>query len=429
MTDSVATRSGYLELIRSSPNFRNMWYGLIVSLLGDWFTLIGSATLIATLSRSGLAIGGLFIARMLPAFVLSPVTGVIADRFNRRALLIWSDVLRAIVVIGFLVVRRPEQIWLLYALTVLQLSISSLWQPTQSAILPEIVEPEQLVTANALISATWSTMLAFGAALGGLATGLIGIYPAFIIDAATYLVSAFFMLRIVYDAKPSLTSGGMKESFWQYVDGLRYLKGQPDVLVLALLKSGMAFAVGGGLAVVQVRYAERLFPLGEGGSISLGLMYAAVGVGTGLGPLVIRRLVGDRQRVMRWTIAGAYGLAAVGMAIVSFAPTLAVTLAGMTLRAIGGGIVWVFSAALLLLLLPQEMRGRVFAFEFAIFTLAYSISSGASGWLLDTSGWDVRQLALALGGALLIVGALWTLWLARRPSGQPSERAEALPSA
>ena len=126
MTVATAPQVGYAQLLRSNANFRNLWYGQIISLLGDWFSLIGSATLIARLSGSGLAVGGLFIARTLPAFVLSPVTGVIADRFNRRMLLILSDVLRAIVVLGFLLVREGGDIWLLYALTVLQLSISAL---------------------------------------------------------------------------------------------------------------------------------------------------------------------------------------------------------------------------------------------------------------------------------------------------------------
>ena len=85
-------------------------------------------------------------------------------------------------IFGFMVVRSAEHIWLLYAFTVLQLSFSALWIPAQSALLPEIVEADELVTANALLSGTWSTMLALGAALGGLATGLIGVYPAFAID-------------------------------------------------------------------------------------------------------------------------------------------------------------------------------------------------------------------------------------------------------
>lgn len=409
---------GYLELLRASHNFRNLWYGQVISLLGDWFSLIGSAALIASLSKSGLAVGGLFIARMLPAFVFSPVTGVMADRFNRRSLLIWSDVLRAITVLGFLLVRTPGQVWLLYTLTVLQLTISALWLPTQSAILPEIVEPEELVTANAILAATWSTMLAFGAALGGLATGLIGIYPAFIIDASTFLFSAFFTFRIVYHKVPALESGGVKEGFKQYLDGLRYLKNEPDILVTALVKGGGALTMGGGLAVVQVRYAEELFPIGEGGSISLGLMYAAMGIGTGLGPLLARRIAGDTEKAMRWTIAAAYGLGAVGMALTAIAPSLGTTLAAQALRGVGGGIVWVFSAALLLVLLPREVRGRVFAFDFAVFTLAYAISSGVSGWLLDATSLDVRQLTQALGVATLSAGALWALWQLRGPERQ-----------
>jgi MFS family permease len=429
MTVATSPQVGYAQLLRSNANFRNLWYGQIISLLGDWFSLIGSATLIAILSGSGLAVGGLFIARTLPAFVLSPVTGVIADRFNRRMLLILSDVLRAIVVLGFLLVREGGDIWLLYALTVLQLSISALWQPTQSAMLPEIVTKDELVAANALLAATWSTMLALGAALGGLATGLIGIYPAFIIDAATFILSALFMWRIVYQAKPALKSGGVKEGFGQYIDGLRYLWGEPEVLVIALVKGAGALTVGGGLAVLQVRYAQQLFPIGEGGSISLGLMYAVVGVGTGLGPIAARRVVGDKQGAMRWTLVAAFVMQAIGMVIVWLAPTLTVALAGMTIRSVGGGIIWVFSAALLLLLLPADVRGRVFAFEFALFMVAYAVSSAVGGWLLDASDWDIRILALALGATTLAAGVFFAAWWMRQPTQRQPEPAEVLPSA
>jgi MFS family permease len=108
----------YITLVRNNPNYRYLWLSQLISQMGDWFNLIASAALIARLSGSGLAIGGLFIARLLPPFVLSPVVGVVADRFDRRKILIISDVLRVFVVLGFLVVRTEQQIWLLYALTV-----------------------------------------------------------------------------------------------------------------------------------------------------------------------------------------------------------------------------------------------------------------------------------------------------------------------
>src|SRR5687767_10245695 len=125
----TSTSSGYAALVRGNHNYRNVWFGEIVSLFGDWFNLIASAALVAQLTGSGLAVGGLFVVRMLAPFVISPIAGVWADRYNRRSLLLAADLARAAIVLGFLLVRTPEDVWLLYVLTALQLGISGVFFP------------------------------------------------------------------------------------------------------------------------------------------------------------------------------------------------------------------------------------------------------------------------------------------------------------
>ena len=166
---------GYVSLIRLNPNYRSLWFGEIISLFGDWFNLIASAALISHLTGSGLAVGALFVIRMLAPFLVSPIAGVFADRYNRKRLLIALDLSRAIIVLGFLFVRDVNQVWLLYALTALQLGISGFFYPARNALLPDIVSRNELGTANALSSGTWSVMLALGAAVGGIVAGQWGI--------------------------------------------------------------------------------------------------------------------------------------------------------------------------------------------------------------------------------------------------------------
>ena len=180
--------TGYFELIRKNANFRFLWFGQIVSLFGDWFNLIASAALVATLTESGFAVGGLFIVRMLAPFLTSPIAGVVADRYNRKYILFWADVLRGCTVFGFLLVRDASWIWLVYVLTALQLGISGFFFTARTAILPDLVESRAVGTANAITSATWSAMLALGAAAGGLVAGIFGVYPAFVIDGITFLL-------------------------------------------------------------------------------------------------------------------------------------------------------------------------------------------------------------------------------------------------
>ena len=380
--------------------------------MGDWFNLIASAALIANLSGSGLAIGGLFLARLLPPFVLTPLVGVVADRFDRRKILIVSDLLRIGVVLAFLLVRTEADIWLLYALTILQLSISAFFEPTRAALLPGLVARQDLVTANALAGTTWSTMLALGAALGGLATALFGITAAFLIDAATFAISAWFVSRIrVSAAAVEPDSPVDRDTGWQaFRAGLNYLWQRPAVLIIALVKASAALAFGG-MAVVEVTFAKEIFPIGADGSGTLGLIYFAVGLGTGLGPLLARRITGDEPIAMQWAILFTYLVMILGYTLMGWSSTLALLLIATLIRTSGSGTIWVYSSSLLQMIVPDRFLGRVFAFDFAMMTLAASVSTLWVGWAKDTLGLGPYQIVLMLGAIPLIMAIGWTLYL------------------
>ena len=422
---------GYLELIRTNPNFRSLWFGQIVSLFGDWFNLIASAALVSSLTKSGLAVGGLFVVRMLAPFLVSPLAGVVVDRNNRKQLLILTDILRAVIVLGFLVVRDGSLVWLLYTLTAFQLALSGFFFPARNAILPDIVSRRELGTANALSASTWSVMLALGAALGGLATGSWGIYPAFIIDSFTFLLTAFFISQVRYTHIPKKQAVSLRAIYSDYIEGLRYLGQHRDVLVVASLKGALSLVAGGIFQVVEVAIAERVFPLGEGSGLSLGLLYTAAGIGTGIGPILARRFTGDNERKMRLAIIAAYGLSAAGMltggGVLSRTANLgtagglnsvlllnfSLVLLGVLIQAIGGGLNWVFSTQLPLQLLPDRVRGRIFSTEFAMFTLANAVSAAIGGWALDGTQLSLSTLLVLIAGMILIPGALWILWTVR----------------
>lgn len=430
--DDVRNTSGYLELVRTNPKFRNLWFGQIVSLFGDWFNLIASAALVSSLTKSGLAVGGLFVVRMLAPFLVSPLAGVAADRYNRKYLLITADLLRAGVVLGFLLVRNDSQVWLLYTLTAVQLGISGFFFPARNAILPDIVSRQELGTANALSASTWSVMLALGAALGGLATGGWGIYPSFLIDSASFLFSAFFISRVLYSHARVESEASVGAVYREYIEGLHYLPQHRDIWAIASLKGASALMAGGVLQVLEVAIAERVFPLGEGSGISLGLIYMASGIGTGLSPILARRVTGDNERKMRRAIIFAFGFSAVGLlagaVVLNGTGKIASTgglsgallvnfcfvLLAILLQGAGGGLNWVFSTQLLLQLLPDRVRGRVFSTEFAMMTLANAISAAVGGWALDGTGLGISGMMGVVAGLLLIPGALWALWTLRR---------------
>jgi phosphoenolpyruvate phosphomutase-like protein/transmembrane secretion effector len=132
--------NNYLSFLQLRPKYRSLWLAQVISLTGDWFNTIASVIIVNRYSASGLAVGSLFIARALPPFLLGPIAGVVADRFDRRKVLILSDMLRAGIVLCFLLVDRPERLWLLYVLTVLQFSVSTFFEPARAARAQSYVE-------------------------------------------------------------------------------------------------------------------------------------------------------------------------------------------------------------------------------------------------------------------------------------------------
>ena len=140
----------YVTLLRDYPQYRTLWIARLISNLGDWFNLLASAVLVQSLTNSGMAVSGLFLARFIPTFLATPFAGVIADRFSRRTIMIMADVLRFGTVLCFLFIRDPSQIWLFYVLTALQFIFSAFYTPAHSAIIANVVPPERLVAANTL---------------------------------------------------------------------------------------------------------------------------------------------------------------------------------------------------------------------------------------------------------------------------------------
>src|SRR3982751_2335464 len=192
----MPTQTGYIDLLRRNHSFRQLWLGQVVSQMGDWFDTIALYTIILKLTGSGRDVGLLLVARFVPSFFFGPISGVIADRFSRQRIMIVSDLLRAVVVLGFLFVRRADQLWIIYVLTVFQLGLSTFFEPAKTAAIPSIVEDRELVAANAISSVTWSVMLTLGAAIGGVITGWFGTNAAFILDAFSYLLSAALIVSI-----------------------------------------------------------------------------------------------------------------------------------------------------------------------------------------------------------------------------------------
>ena len=392
--------TAYFAFLQLRHKFRSLWLAQVISLTGDWFNTIASVIIVNRYAASGLAIGGLFIARALPPFLLGPVAGVVADRFDRRKVMILSDVLRAGIVLGFLLVDRPERLWLLYVLTVLQFSVSAFFEPARAALVPALVENNELLTANTLSSITWSAMLTLGGAIGGLTASLFGVRVSLLVDSASFLVSAALVLSIPghfhTEAAHALESG------WQnFVEGMSYVRKNLDVGWVTLVK---AMGQVGSFDIISALYAAHVFHEGQEGATTLGLMFTAFGAGSVIGPLISNRL-GDSSTVwLRRAILGGFVCMPLAWLIVGTAPALPVVLAGCVLRGAGGSINWTYSDVLLQMTVPNHLLGRVFAFDIGIFTLAVSISLWLTGFITDAFHLGPRTIVL-----LLAIGSLGPL--------------------
>ncbi|MCA9980891.1 MAG: MFS transporter, partial [Anaerolineales bacterium] len=338
-------------------------------------------------------------------FLFSPFAGVFADRYDRRYVMIASDLLRGLTVLGFLLVREPSQIWLFYLLTVVQFMLSALFIPARTAVLANVVRPEELVTANALDSLTWSTMLAVGAMLGGVATAVFGVNTAFVLDALTFALSAWLIAQVALPKTiKAKRQKGWKRGWIEMAGGWHYLRGEPIMLGLALVKAGGSL-VWGAINVLEVNYAEMIYPtiltvgnnvVGGDGTVTLTIIYTLSGLGTGLGPLFVRRWLGDTIPRLLAGITLGFVLLAIGLLGLGLAPTLTVFAVFTVVRTVGTGVLWVFSASLLQMVVPDVVRGRVFAFEFALLTLTQSISIYWAGFAQDTLGWTVPSVTLSM---------------------------------
>jgi MFS family permease len=425
----------YTALLRNNRNFRLIYIGQTISQLGDWFNAVAVFALLLDLTGSATAVAWMMIVQFLPVAIVGPLAGVVVDRVDRRRLMIATDLLRGSLVLVLLVIRRPDQVWIAYVVMAIIVGAQGFFEPARTATIPNITSAEELMPANALSSATWSAMLAIGASIGGLVTALAGRNVAFVVNAASFFASAYFIARTTYDATPAdaprpvgfLAITGLTD----LIEGFRYVRRHGHVAALMLVKAGWGLA--GGVLLLLTIFGERVFPVGDGSAAGIGILYGARGVGAGLGPIALRWIVGQEPRRLRQTIGPAFFMVGLFYVALAAAPTLWFAAACVLLAHFGGAILWVFSTVLLQLEVPDRFRGRVFAAELALVTLLSSASSYWTGHQLDRAGWSPRRLAFALGVLFCVPGVLWLIVQARwkeSPDAHlpaPSGTAEAVP--
>jgi MFS family permease len=281
-----------------------------------------------------------------------------------------------------------------------------------------LVQADELLSANTLASVTWSAMLTFGAAIGGLTAAYFGVRVSLIVDSSSFLASALLVLSITGQFR-SQAAHALESGWKNFMDGLNYVRQNLDVGLVTLVK---ALGQVGSFDIIAALYAARVFHYGQDGATTLGLMFTAFGVGAVIGPLVANRL-GDSSVIwLRRTILGGFLCMPIAWFIVGVAPSLFVVLLGCVLRGVGGSINWTYSDVLLQISVPDHLLGRMFAFDLAVFTLAVSISLWLTGFITDEFHLAPRSIVLILATGSLAPLAVWSAALRRQPHPtDPSE--------
>jgi predicted MFS family arabinose efflux permease len=393
-----------LALIRTNRNFRFLWFGQVVSQLGDWFNTVAIFALLFELTGSATAVAVLMVLQVLPVAIVGPAAGVVVDRFDRRRIMIAADLVRGFAVLGLLLVRTPETVWFAYVVTAVQVSASGFFEPARSSTVPMIVERDRLVAANAISTGTWSAMLAIGASLGGLVAATLGRDAAFIINAASFFLSAVFLWQLRIPARPEhvRASAGFKG----LAEGLTYMRTHKDVARIALVKGGWAL-VGGALLLLTV-FGDRVFRIGDSSDAGIGILYGARGIGAMAGSLIVSVLAARQRNLVRM-IGPSYLIAGTCYAAIAISPTIWVAALAVIAAHIFGSVLWVSSNVLLQMNVPDEFRGRVFSAELFALAIVQSVVSYLTATALDVFHFSPHVLVAIVGFSLWAPGIHWLL--------------------
>jgi MFS family permease len=275
----------FLQLLRQNRNYRYTWMGQIVSEIGDQFNNIAVFSLALLLTRSGLVVTGIMLARAIPAVTVGPLAGVLLDRFDRKQIMITSDLVRAVVALGFILALHRDSSWLLYLFSALLMVASPFFTAGRSAILPTIASPEEIHTANSLTQTTQWTTLTVGTFLGATVVA-IGYKWAFVFNALSFVFSAWAIWHLrapsskgFRSERKDLTETEVVRPWHEYREGLRYMRSVPLVLAIALLSVG--WATGGGAAqILFTLFGDIVF---NGGAAGIGVIWGCAGVGLLIG--------------------------------------------------------------------------------------------------------------------------------------------------
>jgi MFS family permease len=425
----------YGQLLSRNRNFRNLLAGQFVSEMGNWFYFIAGLGLVRVVSHASPGAAGiLFVCRLFPFAVFSPIAGTFVDRFSRRTVMIASDLIRAAVALMFLFVRDADDLWIAYSGTALLSVLGAFFEGAKNAATPNLTGKEGLLAGTALMFSTRFLLMAIGSALGGWAAAAFGYQAAFIINAVSFLVSAFSVWLIPEEAvrersRPAdlkeeshvKTAEGAMEGrrkqenrpsfIAELKEGLRYTVGNHFAATILIMN--VIWATGGGaINIVFERMGGVYFAATEGWNpdIAVAMMWTAAGFGLTLGMLIAHRtsrhldVYKSHRAFIGWTLI-VHGIMFAAAGYVASLWLFAVLV--FVSRAIVG-VEYAVQETMFQRSLPDYIRGRISTLDRGAEITMFSLSS----WLSSEAVYFISPQTLTVISGLL-AGSSGLIWFYR----------------
>jgi MFS family permease len=456
----------YRQLLAANADFRRLWTGQVISEIGDWFNNIAVLALaiqLAGAGREGQAVAFYAIARHLPLFLFGPLAGVVVDRVDRRRVMIVADVSRAVLALGFLLANMMGKLAVIYIAGAALFAVSSFFNAAKRASIPNIVHGTgQLLSANSLSASTTAATIAVGSALGGLLSTFIGRNAVFILNAATFLISAEMIRRIgtvgsnstVGSRQWAVGSKDQREegpssvltanrllpaayylhtanrqrpaaNFVQraasdFRDGLRYVRSKRILSAIFIVAAGWGLGNGVARALYSI-FGARLGTAAAQGLVErptdfgISVLFIAMGVGGIIGAPIARRFNSGAGDILSSRMGRSMIFDGCGLALFSLMPNLWAAALVLVAREINFAIWWTAQQTIIMSRTDNAFAGRVFASYETLTTLMMVGSIFAAGTAADRFG--VRPVAAAGGAVIALSGILWFVLRRRRNAG------------
>lgn len=406
------------ELLKGNRNFRNLLAGQYVSELGNWFNFIAGQAIVRDITGGAIEPLMIFlICRTLPWALLMPFAGTLADRVSRWKLMLFTDIARVFLALSFLFIHEKEDLWIIYAGSVLMSVSASLFDGAKSAVTPNLVGKEGLLSGTALMFSSRFLLMALGNALGGIAVTFFGNNVAFIINSLSFLVSAYTIWLIPESAtEKASTKNREKDTFFnEMLEGFRFI--YRNAFVLTIILMNLIWAIGGGaIQVILERLGGDVFAPKEffSSAFAIGMLWAANGLGLAVGMFIAHR-IGTWIEIRKMTskfIGVTLILQGVLFAIAGFMPFLWLSCLIFFISRVVIGVEYAIQETLFQHALPDYIRGRISTLDRGMEITVFSFSIYFAGHSLQ---YISPQMLTVASGILTAFAAL--IWFARTAKG------------